>query len=103
VELIAGHRSISLEGKSVNRVLLQVFIAAVVGVLIIVVPTWFFLEQAGPRGMLSEHYSGRLPLLRDFEKEDVEAVSVREVGVFGLSLAGALAVYVSIRVKRARE
>lgn len=88
-----------------NRALLYVSAAAVIGLLIVVVPTWFSLMKTDPQGMLSEHYSGGLPLLRDLEKGSVEAVSIREVGVFGLGLAGALVVYVVVRrgISNARD
>ncbi len=79
-----------------NRTLFLVSIAAVIGVLIVVIPTWVALTTSSSR-MFAEHISGWLPLIPNLEQAGVAVVSVREAGVFGLGLAGALVIYIVAR------
>ncbi len=83
-----------------NKSLLYIATAIVLGIAVMLIPTWIFLVKAGQEERLTEAFArafsggeGIRPPLQDFEQNHLEAVSSREVEVLGVTFVAALIVY----------
>ncbi|UCE96151.1 MAG: hypothetical protein JSV51_00645 [Candidatus Bathyarchaeota archaeon] len=84
-----------------NKALAYSFIAIILGLLMTLIPTFFFLANADQYGNLAEvlgRFSNaenlRLPLLDYPEQVHQETVSIKEVNIFGISFVISLIIYV---------
>ncbi|UCB61135.1 MAG: hypothetical protein JSW72_03525 [Candidatus Bathyarchaeota archaeon] len=82
-----------------NRVLVYVATAIVLGLVITLVPTWIFIGGADVLGQAADHqYSLRdanaLPFLETTAGNHVDLVSFEELGILGFSVLMASVVYV---------
>lgn len=81
-----------------NKRVVYVAIAVILGLVIILLPTWvFFAKTVEPGKAEFLRSKGAIPFLDYPEKNHVETVSPKEFGVFGISLVAASIVYFLFR------
>lgn len=83
-----------------NKALLYIATAIILGIATMLIPTWVFLVKAGQEERLTEAFTraftseeGIRPPLQDFEQNHLEAISSREVEVLGVTFVAALIAY----------
>ena len=89
-----------------NRALGHVVIAVVLGLALILVPTYLFLVQASDQGSFSgqDLLAAKLPLIERSEYSNhVEKVSAKELEVLGVSFVIASVVYILFKRKTPRH
>ncbi|MDH5634959.1 MAG: hypothetical protein OEY30_03930 [Candidatus Bathyarchaeota archaeon] len=89
-----------------NKALGYVVVAVVLGLALIIVPTYLFLVQASDQGSFSgqDSFSARFPLIERSEYSNhVEKVSAKELEVLGVSFVIASVVYVLFKRKTPRH
>jgi hypothetical protein len=90
----------------VNKALGYVAVAVILGLSLILVPTYLFLVKAGDQGFFSGQGSlaARLPLIGQSEYSDhVEKVSATDLEVLGVSFVIASVVYILFKRKTPRH
>jgi hypothetical protein len=90
----------------VNKALWYVVVAVILGLALILVPTYLFLVKAVDQGSSSGQRSlaARLPLIGQSEYSDhVEKVSAKELEVLGVSFVVASVVYILFKRRTPRR
>ncbi len=77
-----------------NRVLVYVATAIVLGLVITLVPTWIFIGGADADHQYSLRDANALPFLETTAGNHVDLVSFEELGILGFSVLTASVVYV---------
>jgi hypothetical protein len=89
----------------VNKALGYVVVAVILGLALILVPTYLFLVQASDLGSFSGRgsFGAKLPLIGQSEYSNhVEKVSAKELEVLGVSFVIASVVYILFKRKTPR-
>ena len=89
-----------MERNTVNKHVVYVAIAVILGLVIILLPTWVFFATTAERGQaVFVRSEGVIPFLDYAEENHVQTVSPKEFGLFGVSLVAASIVYFLFRRK----
>ena len=86
-----------------NKAMPYIVLALFLGLLLILVPTWFFLVKADEQGTHTMVFTRQLPLIDYAERNHIETLSFKEVEVLGISFVIALVVFVLFKRRSSND
>ena len=86
-----------------NKAMPYMVLALFLGLLLILVPTWFFLVKADEQGTHTMVFTRQLPLIDYAERNHIETLSFKEVEVLGISFVIALVVFVLFKRRSSND
>lgn len=86
-----------------NKALVYITAALILGLAMTLLPTWFLLARADQQEKSAQILAQHIPFLENTEQNHVETVSPREVEALGISFVAASVIYILFKRRTPRR